>query len=97
MRLLAIDTALAACSAAVLDTAHRALNGGIIASESLPMIRGHAEARCPNAFFDKIGQTRDLEASLRRCARFSKAGFFPQKVWYWYRTPSTVRLLEAPA
>ena len=43
MRLLAIDTALAACSAAVLDTAH----GGIIASESLPMIRGHAEALMP--------------------------------------------------
>ena len=47
MRLLAIDTALAACSAAVLDTAHRTLNGGIIASESLPMIRGHAEALIP--------------------------------------------------
>ncbi len=47
MRLLAIDTALAACSAAVLDTAHRALNGGILASESLPMIRGHAEALIP--------------------------------------------------
>ncbi len=43
MRALAIDTALAACSAAVLDTAH----GGIVASESLPMIRGHAEALMP--------------------------------------------------
>src|SRR3984885_13885764 len=43
MRVLAIDTALAACSAAVLDTA----NGGILASESLPMIRGHAEALMP--------------------------------------------------
>jgi tRNA threonylcarbamoyladenosine biosynthesis protein TsaB len=43
MRLLAIDTALAACSAAVLDTAH----GGVVASESLPMIRGHAEALMP--------------------------------------------------
>src|SRR5580692_11840120 len=43
MRLLAIDTALAACSAAVLDTA----NGGIFASESLPMVRGHAEALMP--------------------------------------------------
>jgi tRNA threonylcarbamoyladenosine biosynthesis protein TsaB len=40
MRVLAIDTALAACSAAVLDTEH----GGIVASESLPMVRGHAEA-----------------------------------------------------
>lgn len=43
MRVLAIDTALAACSAAVLDTAH----GGIVASESLPMIRGHAETLMP--------------------------------------------------
>jgi tRNA threonylcarbamoyladenosine biosynthesis protein TsaB len=43
MRVLAIDTALAACSAAVLDTA----NGGIVASESLPMVRGHAEALMP--------------------------------------------------
>ncbi len=43
MRVLAIDTALAACSAAVLDTAH----GGILASESLPMLRGHAEALMP--------------------------------------------------
>ncbi len=43
MRVLAIDTALAACSAAVLDT----VNGGILASESLPMIRGHAEALVP--------------------------------------------------
>ena len=42
MRVLAIDTALAACSAAILDT-----NGGIIASESLPMLRGHAEALMP--------------------------------------------------
>jgi len=43
MRVLAIDTALAACSAAVLDTA----GGGIVASESLPMIRGQAEALMP--------------------------------------------------
>lgn len=43
MRVLAIDTALAACSAAVLDTAY----GGIVASESLPMVRGHAEALMP--------------------------------------------------
>jgi tRNA threonylcarbamoyl adenosine modification protein YeaZ len=43
LRVLAIDTALAACSAAVLDTAY----GGILASESLPMIRGHAEALMP--------------------------------------------------
>jgi len=43
MRVLAIDTALAACSAAVLDTER----GGIVAGESLPMTRGHAEALMP--------------------------------------------------
>jgi tRNA threonylcarbamoyl adenosine modification protein YeaZ len=43
MRVLAIDTALAACSAAVLDTD----DAGIVASESLPMTRGHAEALMP--------------------------------------------------
>jgi tRNA threonylcarbamoyladenosine biosynthesis protein TsaB len=43
MRVLAIDTALAACSAAVLDTEH----GGILASDSLSMTRGHAEALMP--------------------------------------------------
>src|SRR5438552_111182 len=42
MRLLAIDTALAACSAAVFDT-----DTGVIAGESLPMARGHAEALIP--------------------------------------------------
>jgi tRNA threonylcarbamoyl adenosine modification protein YeaZ len=43
MRVLAIDTALAACAAAVIDT-HRA---AVIASETLPMMRGHAEAVMP--------------------------------------------------
>jgi len=47
MRVLAIDTALAACSAAVLDTDRGALDDGIVASESLPMMRGHAEALIP--------------------------------------------------
>ena len=42
MRVLAIDTALESCSAAVLDTEH-----GGAASESLPMVRGHAEALIP--------------------------------------------------
>jgi tRNA threonylcarbamoyladenosine biosynthesis protein TsaB len=42
MRVLAIDTALEACAAAVLDTEH-----GKVASESLPMVRGHAEALMP--------------------------------------------------
>jgi tRNA threonylcarbamoyl adenosine modification protein YeaZ len=43
MRVLAIDTALAACSAAVFDTDR----GGVVAGESLPMTRGHAEALMP--------------------------------------------------
>jgi tRNA threonylcarbamoyladenosine biosynthesis protein TsaB len=43
MRVLAIDTALGACSAAVLDTEQ----GGIVASASQPMMRGHAEALIP--------------------------------------------------
>jgi len=42
MRVLAIDTALEACSAAVLDTA-----SGKVTSESLSMVRGHAEALMP--------------------------------------------------
>jgi len=43
MRVLAIDTALEACSAAVLDTER----GGILASESVAMVRGHAETLMP--------------------------------------------------
>ena len=43
MRVLAIDTALGACSAAVLDTTM----GTILASESIMMSRGHAEAIMP--------------------------------------------------
>jgi tRNA threonylcarbamoyladenosine biosynthesis protein TsaB len=43
MRVLAIDTALEACAAAVLDTTA----GAIIASESQSMARGHAEALMP--------------------------------------------------
>ena len=43
MRILAIDTALEACSAAVLDTETAA----IAAHESQPMVRGHAEALIP--------------------------------------------------
>ena len=42
MRLLAIDTALEACAAAVLDT-----GGGVRAHETLIMTRGHAEALMP--------------------------------------------------
>jgi len=43
MRVFAIDTALEACSAAVFDNEH----GTILASESIPMARGHAEALMP--------------------------------------------------
>lgn len=43
MRVLAIDTALEACSAAVLDTEKPAAS----VHESLPMQRGHAEALMP--------------------------------------------------
>jgi tRNA threonylcarbamoyladenosine biosynthesis protein TsaB len=43
MRILAIDTALEACSAAVLDTER----DDIAIHESMPMVRGHAEALMP--------------------------------------------------
>jgi len=43
MRILAIDTALEACAASVFDAGHRRM----LASESLPMARGHAEALMP--------------------------------------------------
>jgi tRNA threonylcarbamoyladenosine biosynthesis protein TsaB len=43
MRVLAIDTALAACSVAVFDSAQ----GEALARETLPMIRGHAEVLVP--------------------------------------------------
>ena len=43
MLILAIDTALDACAAAVLDSG----NGQLIAQETLPMKRGHAEALMP--------------------------------------------------
>jgi tRNA threonylcarbamoyladenosine biosynthesis protein TsaB len=43
LRVLAIDTALEACAAAVLDTSRK----GALTSRSLPMMRGHAEALMP--------------------------------------------------
>src|SRR3954462_11948267 len=43
MLILAIDTALDACAAAVLDTTA----GGVVAQESQTMKRGHAEALMP--------------------------------------------------
>ena len=65
MRVLAIDTALGACAAAVLDSQR----GAILASESLGMLKGHAEAvmpliarvmdaaRCEFADLDRIAVT----------------------------------------
>ena len=43
MRVLAIDTALAVCAVAILDTEQ----GGVLARQSVPMARGHAEALMP--------------------------------------------------
>jgi tRNA threonylcarbamoyladenosine biosynthesis protein TsaB len=43
MRVLALDTALNACAAGLLDTERRDL----VASETIPMTRGHAEALLP--------------------------------------------------
>ena len=43
LRVLAIDTALEACSAAILDTER----GDRVTSRSVPMMRGHAEALVP--------------------------------------------------
>jgi tRNA threonylcarbamoyladenosine biosynthesis protein TsaB len=43
MRVLAIDTALEACAAAVLDTGR----GEVISRDTKPMARGHAEALMP--------------------------------------------------
>ena len=57
MRVLAIDTALEACSAAVLDTERAA----IALHESLPMLRGHAEALMP-----LIARVLDAPARVRR-------------------------------
>ena len=63
MRVLAIDTALEACSAAVFDTDR----GGITASESLAMARGHAEAVMP--LLARVMDLAEIEfASLDRNA-----------------------------
>ena len=71
MRVLAIDTALGACSAAILDTA----DGGIVASESLPMARGHAEALMP--LLHRIAQQVQISFSkLDRVAVTTGPGSF---------------------
>src|SRR5688500_14383459 len=55
MRVLAIDTALEACAAAVLDTSA----GAIVATESRLMPRGHAEALMP--LIARVMDTAQLE------------------------------------
>src|SRR5499426_4165134 len=71
MRVLAIDTALEACSAAVLDTDR----GGITASETLAMTRGHAEAIMP--LIARVMDLADVEfATLDRVAVTTGPGSF---------------------
>ena len=63
MLILAIDTALEACAAAVLDTDA----GQLLAEESLLMKRGHAEALMP--MIARVMQSADLAfTSLDRIA-----------------------------
>ena len=71
MRVLAIDTALEACSAAVLDTGR----SGITASETLAMARGHAEAVMP--LIARVMDLADVEfAELDRIAVTTGPGSF---------------------
>jgi len=71
MRVLAIDTALAACSAAVFDT----VSGRIISGETLPMPRGHAEALMP--LIARVMQGAGLEfADIDRVAVTTGPGSF---------------------
>jgi tRNA threonylcarbamoyladenosine biosynthesis protein TsaB len=71
MRVLAIDTALAACSAAVLDTEH----GGVLASDSLSMTRGHAEALMP-LIYHVMQRAQMAFADLDRVAVTTGPGSF---------------------
>jgi tRNA threonylcarbamoyladenosine biosynthesis protein TsaB len=71
MRVLAIDTALAACAAAVLDTGR----GGILAHETQTMTRGHAEALMP--LIQRVMQRAKLDfAALDRIAVTTGPGSF---------------------
>jgi tRNA threonylcarbamoyl adenosine modification protein YeaZ len=71
MRVLAIDTALEACSAAVLDTSR----GGITASETIAMARGHAEALMP--LVARVMDIAEIEfAELDRIAVTTGPGSF---------------------
>jgi tRNA threonylcarbamoyl adenosine modification protein YeaZ len=71
MRILAIDTALAACAVAVLDTEQ----GAASASESVPMIRGQAEALMP--MIARVMDEMNIEfAELDRIAVTTGPGSF---------------------
>ncbi len=71
MRVLAIDTALGACSAAVFDAAL----GMFAAHESLPMQRGHAEALMP--LIARVMERAKLDfAALDRIAVTTGPGSF---------------------
>lgn len=71
MLVLAIDTALDACAAGVLDT-H---SGQLIAHESLPMKRGHAEALMP--LIARVIESADVAfAALDRIAVTTGPGSF---------------------
>src|SRR4051812_20665710 len=70
MRVLAIDTALEVCAAAVLDTEH-----GKVVSESVPMLRGHAEALIP--LIDRVMKQSGVPfAALDRIAVTTGPGSF---------------------
>ena len=71
MRVLAIDTALEACSVAVLDTEHADAH----AHESLPMQRGHAEALMP-LLARVLGRAKLDFADLDRVAVTTGPGSF---------------------
>lgn len=70
MRVLAIDTALGACSAAVLDTER-----GALTEESVPMERGHAEALMP-LIARVMAQAKMQFADLERIAVTTGPGSF---------------------
>src|SRR5215475_1056135 len=71
MLILAIDTALDACAAAVLDTEA----GDVAAQESLSMKRGHAEALMP--LIARVMQSASLSfAALDRIAVTTGPGSF---------------------
>jgi tRNA threonylcarbamoyladenosine biosynthesis protein TsaB len=71
MLVLAIDTALATCAAAVLDTD----TGALRASDSLPMVRGHAESLMP--MIARVMRRADLKfLALDRVAVTTGPGSF---------------------